>query len=199
MSKFDEHLFGRIAIFKSFLTPEQLEECLRAQRGENPPRLLGEILRERGYLTPSQLNNILEIRRKKVRKLMRDPKEVEASDKDFGELAVDAGYLTLDDLESAILEQERLASMNLHFRLGEVLVSTNYMKVPEILAVLERQSKRIMVCPTCDNHYNVIGFEAGSLYRCLECQAELVEARFLDTVAVDGFIETSSPVSVHTE
>jgi predicted Zn-ribbon and HTH transcriptional regulator len=191
MSKFDENLFGRIALFKSYLTPEQLEGCLRIQRSERPPRLLGEILREQGYLTHHQLETILEIRRKKVRKLLRDPKDVREADRSFGELAMECGYLTLDSLESAILEQQRLTLMNLHFRLGEILVSKAYLDIDQVQEILGRQGKRIMLCPSCDSHFNVMGFRRGRLYRCQRCQAELMETRFLDTVAVDGFIDES--------
>jgi tRNA(Ile2) C34 agmatinyltransferase TiaS len=189
MSKFEENLFGRIAVINNYVTSEQLEEGLQIQRGESPPRRLGEILVEKGYLTPEQLHMILEIRRKKVRKLLRDPQEVREGDKHFGELAVREGYIDLDELEAAILEQERVARLGLHFRLGEILVANSTVTVKEVLEILRRQGKRVMVCPLCDTHFNVIGFKVGKGYRCSNCQAQLLEPKFLDTVAVDAFIE----------
>jgi predicted Zn-ribbon and HTH transcriptional regulator len=189
MSKFDETLFGRIAVLNNYLSWDQLEESLQIQRTESPPRRLGEILVDRGYLTQEQLRMILEIRRKKIRKLLRDPQEARESDKDFGELALRAGHITLDGLETAILEQERLSRLGLHFRLGEILVAKALMQVSDVLEILRRQGKRIMLCPMCDCHFNVLGFKAGRAYRCLKCQTDLLEPKFLDTVAVDAFIE----------
>jgi len=112
---------------------------------------------------------------------------------------VGSGFVSWDDLECAILEQERLATMNLHFRLGEILVSMERMKFDEVLDTLRRQQKRIMICPLCDNHYNVVGFNRDRVYQCVDCQADLLEPGFLETVAVDGFIEDSVPASAATE
>jgi hypothetical protein len=199
MSKFDENLFGRIAVFKDYLTWEQLEECLKVQRSQSPTPRLGEVLLQKGYLGQEQLQTILEIRRKKVRKLLRDPQEVRDADRAFGALALKAGFISLEDLETAILEQERLARLSLHFRLGEVLVSKSFMEVKDVLEILRHQGKRIVLCPVCDSHFNVIGFREGRKYRCLKCQAELMEPKFLDTVAVDGFIEDEESGSREAE
>ena len=196
MSKFDENLFGRIAVFKNYLTWEQLDECLKVQRSQDPERRLGEILRERGYLSPEQLQTILEIRRRKIRKLLRNPNEARECDKTFGEIALEFGYIKLEDLESAVLEQERLGRINLHFRLGEILVASGCMRVSEVQEVLGRQGKRIMVCPLCDAHYNVLGYRRVTSYHCPKCQGELDLPKFLDTVAVDAFIEDSDSSTV---
>ena len=189
MSKFDENLFGRIAVFKNYLTWEQLDDCLRLQRTEPAKRKLGEILRDRGYLTDEQLQNILEIRKKKVRKLLRNPKEVRENDKGFGLIAVEAGVITFDQLEAAMLEQDRLSKLSLHFRIGEILVASKAMTMDDVEKVLSIQGKRILVCTLCDAHFNVLGYAKDRAYSCLKCQAELTVPEFLDTVAVDGYID----------
>ena len=53
MSRFDEHLFGRLAIYNRILTKDQLVECLALQRVQAPDerQQIGEILLERGYIT----------------------------------------------------------------------------------------------------------------------------------------------------
>ena len=185
----DESLLGRIAVFNKFVRQDQLEECLRIQRSESPPRQLGEILVERGALTEEQLQIILEIRRKKARKILRKPEEARKSDNVFGKIAVDLGYITLDDLEDAILEQQRLDHLNLHFRIGEILVAKSKMKLPEVLEILRRQGKRILICPICDIHYNIVAFKNGKSYSCAKCQAKLLEPKFLETVAADAYID----------
>ena len=185
----DESLLGRIAVFNKFVRQDQLDECLRIQRSESPPRQLGEILIERGLITGEQLQIILEIRRKKARKILRRPEEARKTDRSFGKLAVDAGYIGLDDLEDAILEQQRLDHLNLHFRIGEILVAKSKMQLTDVLEVLRRQGKRILICPVCDIHYNVVDFKNGKSYSCAKCQAQLLEPKFLETVAADAYID----------
>lgn len=189
MSSFDETLFGRIALLNNYLRPDQLEECLAIQRSESPPRKIGDILREKGYLTEEQLRLILDIRRKKLRRARKDPEEAKSVDKTFGSLALAKSYVRLDDLEDAILEQQRLSSLGLHFRLGEILVSRGKLQVSQVLELLAMQEKRILRCPICDLNVNVQRFEGNKAYHCKQCGGRLIEPVFLDTVAVDAVLE----------
>ncbi len=188
MSKFDENLFSRIALFNNYVTKEQLGECLNEQRAGESGLPLGDLLLQRGYLTQEQLDTILSVRRKKIRKYLRSAKEARAGDKGFGQVAIAAGFITPDALEDALLEQERLQRVNLRFRLGEILVSKKLMTVQQVLEVLSEQGKRILVCPVCDCHFNVADFEAERTYQCTKCESQLSEPNYLDTVAVDAII-----------
>jgi len=185
----EENLFGRIAVYGNYIRPDQLEECLRIQREESPTRPLGEILVSRGYIDDEQLRMILEIRRKKGRRGSRRSDAAREQESQFGKLALEASLITMDDLEDAILEQQRLDSLNLHFRLGEILVTKGKMMPSDVLEILRRQGKRLLVCPVCDLHYNVKGFRNDREYACTRCPAKLLEPRYLETVAADAFIE----------
>jgi hypothetical protein len=189
MSTLDENIFGRIALINSYLTREQLEECLQVQRSESPPRRIGQILLERGYLSDEQLQSILDICKQKLRKVNRSLKDAREGDRRFGELAITEGIITLDDLEEAILEQQRLTGLNLHFRIGEILVARFKMKAADVLHLLGIQGRRILVCPVCDIHYNVSKFQEDRMYQCVRCQARMLVPKFLDTIAVDAFLE----------
>jgi len=189
MASLDETLFGRIAVLNNYLRQDQLDECLKIQRSESPPRNIGEILLERGLLREDQLHTILEIRRKKMRRSQRRPAETREQNRSFGDLAVASGTISLDDLEDAVLEQQRLSHLNLHFFLGEVLVARGKMDHHSVLDVLQRQGKSILVCAVCDFHYNVVRYTEGKSYRCFQCGSELLRPKFLDTIAVDGIIE----------
>jgi hypothetical protein len=188
MATLDETLFGRIAVLNEYLRKDQLEESLRIQRSESPPRNIGEILLQRGYITEEQFRTILEIRRKKVRKLQRKPAETRESNRTFGDLALTSGRITLADLEDAVLEQQRLALLNLRFFLGEVLVARCKLPAEVVLDILKEQGKTILVCALCDFHYNVVRYKEAKKYRCFQCDAELMRPTFLDTIAVDGII-----------
>ena len=188
MSKFDENIFSRIALFNNYVSKAQLEECIRIERENSRERGLGDILLEKGYISPDQLRAVLSIRRKKIRKYLRNPKEIRESDKAFGRVALTTGLVDLDDLEAALLEQESLARLNLHFQIGEVLVAKNRMSSDSVLKVLAQQGRRILLCPVCDCHYNVVEFQETKIYRCIKCEDELTEPNYLDTVAVDALL-----------
>jgi hypothetical protein len=196
MSTFEEHLFGRIAVLNGFLTMDQLQECLTAQRSATSSNRLqiGEILLSKGYLTKEQLGNILDIRRKKLRMMLRDSNELVRTEKVFGQLALRKGLVTLDRLETALLEQQRLARMNLHISVGEILVALKFMKVDEVLEILSVQNKRILVCPYCDSHFTVIGYHGEKNYECRQCEQALDVPGFLETIATDGVIDDSDVV-----
>ncbi len=132
---------------------------------------------------------IREVRRKKARKMLRDHKEIERSERSFGQIALRRGRVTVDGLERAILEQERLRRLNLQFRLGEVMVALGLLPVEAVLEILAEQKKRILHCPACDGHYAVFDYREEGEYRCKKCGGSLTEPFFLDTVAVDGVIE----------
>jgi hypothetical protein len=188
MSHFDEHLFGRIAVLNGYLSKDQLHECLALQNGMEPSQRIpiGEILRSKGYLTEKQLGQILEIRKSKLRKLLRDAKEIIRNDKVFGLIAVRKGRVALDQLESALLEQQRLKLKNFQIRLGEVLVSLKCLKVADVQDILAEQGN---ICPACDCHFTIIGHSLEKRYRCSQCGEQLKSPSHLDTVVTDGVLE----------
>lgn len=189
MATLDETLFGRIAVLNNYLRQDQLEECLAIQRTDASRRYIGDILLEKGYITPDQLSTILEVRKKKIRKVPRKAEEARESNRSFGDLAVSVGMISLDDLEAAVLEQERLGQMNLNFCLGEVLVAQGRLRPTQVVDVLSRQGKCILFCPVCEAHYNVLKYQAWKPYPCPQCEGTLIQPKFLDTIAVDGVIE----------
>ena len=196
MSTFEEHLFGRIAVLNGFLTMDQLKECLALQgtaSSSNRPRI-GEILLSRGYLNKQQLTDILDIRKKKLRMMLRDSNDLVRTEKVFGQMALRRELVSLSNLEAALLEQRRLARMNLCIGLGEVMVSLGFMKVEEVLEILSAQNQRILVCPDCDGHFTVIGFHREKQYKCPHCQESLEVPGFLETIATDGVVDDNDVI-----
>ncbi len=188
MSKFDENIFSRIALFNNYISRTQLEECVRIKRDEGGEKSLGDLLLEKGYISREQLAAVLSIRRKKIRKYLRNPRELRESDKAFGRLVLTEGLIDLDDLEAALLEQEHLARLNLRFQIGEILIAKNRLSAAAVLKALTQQGKRILLCPVCDCHYNVVEFRETGTYRCIKCESELEEPNYLDAVAVDAVL-----------
>lgn len=190
--RFEENLISRVGILNGFLRRDQLVECLEENRASSCPRDLGQILLQKGYLTEEQLDIIQEIRRKKVRKMLWDTKEIDRGERAFGQIALRRGLIQLRDLETAILEQERLRKLNLQFRIGEILVSRGLLPADRVLEILAEQRKRVLHCTTCDFHYQVFDYKAGDEYHCKKCGGLLSEPFFLDSAVVDGVIDMLS-------
>ena len=188
MSKFDENIFSRIALFNNYISKIQLEECVRIKREDGCEKSLGDLLLEKQYISREQLATVLSIRRKKIRKYLRNPRELRESDKAFGRVVLTEGLIDLNDLEAALLEQEYLARLNLRFQIGEILIAKSRLSVESVLKVLAQQGKRILLCPVCDCHYNVVEFRETTTYRCIKCESELEEPNYLDAVAVDAVL-----------
>ena len=72
----------------------------------------------------------------------------------IGQLLVDDGYITQEQVESALAEQKKLPGK----RLGEVLVDLGYVTETQLLEALQRQM-----------HVDIIDLEACLLYtsRCV--------------------------------
>lgn len=191
MSNFEEHLFGRIAVLKGYLTVEQLHECLeiqRASRSESPPRI-GEILRSKGYLTSGQLDDILDVRRKKFRKMLRNSEELLHAERTFRQHALAERLVSLRDMEAAVLEQRRLHRKNIQVAIWEVLVSRGALEVDEVFSLLARQGRRTLYCPDCDLYYTVVSYTNETVYSCKHCGNLLDVPAFLDIVVTDEVIE----------
>ena len=69
----------------------------------------------------------------------RDPEQSEQLDDAFGNLALGRGWITLAQLEAAILEQQRLGRLKLQFRVGEILLNQRLLSIDQVRELLESQ------------------------------------------------------------
>lgn len=188
MSRVDDTLIGRIAVFRGFLRWEDLQECLRVQALSVPPRDLSEILLERGLLAPETLEAVMAIRRKKARGIAREQLGEEGEERRFGQIACAKGWIEVAELEAAILEKEILARRNLRFRVGEILVARGALSPVQVREILADQGLEVRICRACDLAFNVRRSGGGGERRCPSCGDELVETRFLQGIDVDGVL-----------
>ncbi|MBI3268538.1 MAG: protein kinase [Planctomycetes bacterium] len=203
MSRIKNILFGKIAVSTKFITEEQLDECLLAQReletrGGAAPRL-GEILEQKGYLTRQQIRSLLETMHSMQRRL-------------FGEIAITFHFVTLEQVQTALEIQrylknsqdtvplfgqalvtyrQYLKSMGTSTTLpkvGEVLQSMGYLKPHQVEVILQEQGKKLVDCDNCGASLNISKFKAGQKIKCGQCSSVLellkdeagnVEARLL--------------------
>lgn len=193
MSKFDENLFGRIALLNHYITREELARCVEVQRAGPTRKHLGEVLLEEGHIDEDQLREILEIRNKKIRKFTRNAQVAAEEDRVFARQLLEDDRVDLEGLESAVLEQQRLRQLNLYFSLAEVLVSRKQIAVHEVLDHHAQQGLRTLSCSVCDAHYRVPEFVSGRDHACPRCDSVLRGPAYLDASLVDGVIR---PVGV---
>ena len=126
-----DSFFGVIAVKNGLLTKEQLNDCLRIQEdgGEGAPSL-GEICREHGYLTEDEVSKVLRAQAKSERILedrltgelavrnglltqaqideVVDLQKGEGNGRPIGEILLERGLLTDQQLKAILRTQDRL-------------------------------------------------------------------------------------------
>lgn len=110
----------------------------------------------------------------------------------FGDVVVALGLLSLEQVRKAA---DKLASLDEHKSLGELLIEDELLTPEEVRLVLSEQGVEIMVCSDdrCGLRFNIKDYDPGKLYRCKECGARLGFPGLLDSVMrVDRFAGDSA-------
>lgn len=159
------HLVGQIAVAEGLITPERLEECIQSQTHTPgaPSRALGEILVQRGYITLEQLDWVIGIQRARFQRISADP----ARGGLFGQIALKLDYITSDQLNECLREQE--VGGGSPPLIGEILMRKGYLPPERFQEVLQRQNKDVAKCPKCGVFYDVRGRYEGNKFVCSKC------------------------------
>ncbi|MBN1104632.1 MAG: hypothetical protein JXL84_14540 [Deltaproteobacteria bacterium] len=123
--------FGMVAVQKGFITMDQLIEAIGVQAREDIEgeghRLIGEILLEKGYISAPQIYEVIEER--------FEPR--------FGDVAVKAGYLTLEQLiESMNVQVREEIEKGRHRLLGEIVIDRGFMNARDVQKVLKEMKQK---------------------------------------------------------
>src|SRR5262245_46783768 len=145
----DEILFGAIAVQEGLITPAQLEEALARQLAQKPPKRIGEILVEKGVLTAPQVDIVLDIQRINIADRMESP---EAGGL-FGQIAVQAGFVTVDQVNECVRAQQELAAKGSPTMIGQLLLQKGHLRYDQFIEVLAKQEKFALRCIGCGTHY----------------------------------------------
>jgi len=130
-------LFGRIALNRKFCTQAQLDECIAIQARSRDRLAIGHILKDEGFITEDQHSEVLAIQRKNmmamypvqklsketillgklaVRERFMSERDVnlclrlqakEGEKRSIGELMVEQGYLTPEQLKRLLAKQHK--------------------------------------------------------------------------------------------
>ncbi len=184
-------VLGRLALKHRFLTEEQLTEAVAFQQEEKrlgKHTLLGSLLVRKALITQNQLDFLLS-----VQMIM----EIRKLDRRFGELAVENGFVTQEDVDDALREQQSLFKKTRTIRLvGEILVERGTMDPDKRDAILERQRRLVRGReePATDVPDGVPEAEQnGARYPGEDGGAEACEAIFQVMLSTDGLEAKITP------
>ncbi len=195
-------LLVRMIQYESKIPEQSLREILL--QSENSEDLFEKMIAD-GLVDSEWVSQVRTSLRKRLRQLHGDACELVHEDRSFGQLVLKEGWAKVGDLETAILEQQRLRRVNLRFRIGEIMLQLGQLSEAQVRNVLEMQGYRAMACSCCEVLINVSQsheennfqlneegqFDNGVFGKdeeipcCPQCSGELHDAIFLDTVQTD--------------
>ena len=164
MSTSNVHLLGQIAVREGFVTPAQLEECVKLQSAGSE-KSLGALLVEKGYLSPAKLAELTQLQHRRFESIATDPRKGGL----FGQLAVRHGYLSPAQLADGLREQESLSQGGSSLKLGQILLKKGTLSVDHFLEILRLQKKEVAKCPACDTFFDVGSTQGASSFLCSSC------------------------------
>ncbi len=137
ISQDDAYLvIGKLAVKYKFVDEEQIQEALSIQKEEQlagKKLLLGEILVAQGMMSQNQLDFLLSIQ-----KVI----ETRKMDRKFGMIAVKNNFATQEDIEHALLEQNKNYEETKTVKMiGDILVESNVMTRDQCDAILKKQRR----------------------------------------------------------
>ncbi len=160
-----DKVIAKLLVNARFVNREQLAEAIDAQElmqdeNGNKPRLF-DVLLQKGYISREQLQTVLEGYDKKTRRL-------------FGEIAIKWNLLSKEQLQECLSLQGQMKKSGQKVpRIGQLLVTRNFIKKHQVKAILEDQNKRIANCPGCGASFNVRSVEEGASFKCTSCGKSL--------------------------
>jgi uncharacterized protein (DUF342 family) len=129
-------VMGKLAVKYKFVDNEQLKEALSHQKQEQlngNQALLGEIMVAKGMMSQNQLDYLLSIQM---------AIEARKMDRTFGMIAVKNGFATQEDIEQALIEQEKSYENTKTVKMiGDILVESNVMTRDQCDAILKKQQR----------------------------------------------------------
>ncbi len=180
-------LFGRIALHRKFCTQAQLDDCLFLQANSRDQVPIGQFLLREGYLTEDQHSEVLTLQRKRlatIDPIAKAPKEAVL----LGKLALKEKLLTESNLNICLRLQAQAGEKR---TIGEILVAEGYLTPDQVKALLGRQQKRIMNCPTCALSFTVLTVSKAKVIACPRCKGALLDGKPSDSVRTDADLETA--------
>lgn len=169
----------RILRQRGWIKDDHIAETLLCCQGNPTASEFLKILIRSGVLSVRLANHVLKMTRDHLRTRLGDGRRRRSEDGSLGRLAIDRGWISLDQLESAVREQAKLRRIGLRFRIGEVLVRQASLTSPQVHWLLDLQGQLTRFCRQCGS----VDLEPGT---CRSCGEPLRPAPVLGPVIADG-------------
>ncbi|MBN4054889.1 protein kinase [Acidimicrobium ferrooxidans] len=155
---------GRLAVNRGYISEAQLAQV----QGAGDGRPLIEQLQALGLIDFAQLVEL--IRATDLPGGSLQP----GDDPLLGQMAMDRGYVTTEQLNECFELQARLSDTGTVLTIGQLLIRERYLSPSQLLEILEDQRKHLLKCPGCGATYNVLGYQEGVHLHCKRCRKILV-------------------------
>lgn len=180
----DMVLLVRMIRYRGWLPELVLEKFVAScARGTTSESAIDRLVAE-GQITDQQAEDARRFLKEKSRALHLNSGDRFRIDRSFGQIALERGWVVVEDLERALLEQERLRRVRLNFRIGEVLVRLGAMEVEQVREILREQGFDLSICGDCDTLVEGGRGDAEEA-PCPQCGGALHPPVFLDLVPAD--------------
>ncbi|MFC1582173.1 serine/threonine-protein kinase [Planctomycetota bacterium] len=165
MRELRKSLFGMVAVVGDFITEAQLDGCLEKQSKVQADTgvwfRLGVILQQQGLVTEEGIEEIMEIQRR-------------LSNGFFGETAIRLKFASVDQVEEALMYQERQRSEGEDpGRIGDILIEYEVLTREQRDTILEKQEEFTRVCQDCGLRRIIWGTDPDQPTACTNCGALL--------------------------
>src|SRR4051812_15389198 len=146
-----ERVFARICLEYGWAGRSQIADAVRARSQEpgGASASLSSLLVSRAVLTQEQARSLEE----EVREVTRSGlyAEVREDDTGLGQLLIEAGSATSDQINSALAQQKEFAARQAPVpRLGEILIDQGVVTFAALQNAIDRQSRLVrLACPAC--------------------------------------------------
>lgn len=173
------HYHGRVS-------DDQLREIIARHKESDSETLLKALLAEKVVDAAWAAQARASLRQRARRQ--KDGEEVTTLERSFGQVALERKWITLDHLEEAILEQQRLRRLKLQFRIGEILLRLRRLTLEQVREILAEQGRAVAGCERCATFVRILAGAEDAEPTCPICNGALVESIFLDAI-----LATSGP------
>ena len=172
-----EKVMARLCLEHGWASRSQIADIVRARsQSSGGTASLASLLVAHRVLTGEQAQTLLA----EASDVTRSGAYAEVRDEDtwIGQLLVDSGAVTSDQVDDALALQAASAAQKIPVpRLGEILIEKGLLSYAKLQEALQRQSRLVtLACSACGKRYTTEKREAGKVYLCQQCASPLSSA-----------------------
>ncbi len=87
----------------------------------------------------------------------------------FGRELIESGLATVEQINTVLFEQDRRRKAGRKVRMGELMVEMGFLSEGQVMWVLHKQDKHVLVCPECKTAYNITNRDLAKSFKCSDC------------------------------